>query len=378
MKNLVYLLIVFLLTACSSNPKAPDANVASGDIRYAKGFSIEENEYYTKLVILNPWNNYEPYANYFFLKDSTHKPNYNPKELNFFFSKTPDRIALHSAAQAYSLKILEVEKKVKGITDPQLFYTENYQKRLEAGELLQTSSSTQINKEQIMLLRPDLVIISGWRSIPDDYQQLINMGFPPLFMMEWMETEPLGRAEWLKVLGLFLDKLKQADSLFDQIEANYLAIKSRIGNFKNKPLIIHGEEYNGVWYVAGGQSYTAKMYADAGANYLWKEDQNAGSLGLDIEVVLNKGANADFWFTTFGSKPTEIDHLKQEKYAILKAVKHQQIYSNTKRTNAAGGNDFWETGNIRPDIILKDIAKILHPDLFVNDSLFFYKKLIWK
>jgi len=371
--SVLFLLLIFLASCSSPKKKENNSTKASG-IKYAKGFSIISNEHYKKLIILNPWDNYKPYATYYILKDSI-KPRLVDNGLNFYFYQTPKKIALHTAAQATSLKILDLNKYIKGITDPRFFYEQQFADNLEAGKLIQTSNAVQMNKERIILLKPDIIITSGWNNINTDYQLLIKMGFPALFMIEWMESEPLGRAEWIKVIGLIFDKEKEADSLFNLIESNYLTIKDQQHQNKTKPKVLHGEEYNGVWYVAGGKSYIAQIYKDAGADYLWKESDKAGSLTLDIEVVLEKGVNADFWFTTFGQNSEDINHIKQEKYSLLTSVKKETIYSNTNRVRATGGNDFWETGNLRPDLILKDVVQIINQKDFQSDSLFFYKKL---
>lgn len=375
--NLLTFLGLLLLTSCNQQQNKENGELKPSGVKYAKGFTIESNEHYKKLVVLNPWNDFEPYATYYVLKDSL-KPELNPNELTFYFSKTPEKVALHTAAQAASLKALELDKYVKGITDPRFFYDHQYVDKLDSEEIIQTSNQVSINKERILMLEPDIVITSGWNTINSDYQLLIKMDIPPLFMIEWMETNPLGRAEWIKVLGLLFDKEKECDSIFRAVESNYLTLKNKKKSNRSKPKVLHGEEYNGVWYVAGGQSFIANIYKDAGADYLWKEDDQTGSLAIDLEVVLEKGVDSDFWFTTFGQNETDIDHIKQEKYKLLKSVKNENIYSNIKRKREMGGNDFWETGNYRPDLILKDIVQILYPEQFTNDTLYFYKKLILK
>lgn len=375
-----YFSLLFLsafLTSCSFQQKEAGSGIKSSGTKYAKGFTLERKTHYKKLVILNPWDNYKPYATYFIFKDSL-KPELEESELSFYFYETPKSIALHTAAQAATLSILDLDKYIKGITDPRFFYEQKYADKLDSGLLIQTSNQVQLNQERILLLHPEIVITSGWNTINSDYQMLIKTGIPPLFMIEWMETNPLGRAEWIKVLGFLFDKEKEADSIFQMVEKNYLAIKNQTKRQKVRPQILHGEEYNGVWYVAGGQSYIAQIYKDAGADYLWKDNDKTGSLPIDFEMVLKRGASADFWFTTFSQNTIDIEHIKQEKYSILKSVKEQKIYSNSKRIRKMGGNDFWETGSFRPDIILQDIVQIIHPENKKKDSLFFYKRLSLK
>jgi len=376
LKNYLFvsLLSIFVSSCSFQQEEKENRQEINTGVKYAKGFRLESNEHYKKLIVLNPWDNFQPYATYYILKDSI-KPEVENNELTFFFYQTPKTIALHTAAQMASLKAMDLDKYIKGITDPRFFYEEYSTEKLNSGELIQTSNAVQINKERILLLQPDIVITNGWNNINTDHQMLIKMGYPPLFMIEWMETEPLGRAEWIKAIGLLFDKEKEADSLFKMIEANYLTIKKQYDGKNIRPTVLHGEEYNGVWYVAGGQSYIAQIYEDAGADYLWKENDKSGSLALDIEVVLEKGVQADFWFTTFGQNSGDIDHINQAKYSLLKAVKNNSIYSNTKRVRFMGGNDFWGKGNLRPDLILKDIVNIIHQEEASNNSLFFYKRL---
>lgn len=374
-KHLIALQFIIIFSSCTFRQEGGTTVESQSNIKYAKGFSIENHEHYKKLTILNPWNNFKPYATYTILKDSTIPPNSISEGLNFYFNKTPQTIALHTAAQATALKVLQLENQVIGITDPRFFYDSSYLFRLNSGEIIQTSNQVQINKERLIVLKPDILITSGWNAINSDYQQLIKLKIPPLFMIEWMETNPLGRAEWIKVIGLLFDKEREADSLFNLVETNYLHIRNENKNRKDKPKILHGEEYSGVWYVAGGQSYIANIYRDAGAEYLWESNQKTGSLTVDVEVVLEKGANANFWITTFSQNKNDIEHIKQSKYQLIKAVKENAVYSNTNRTRVLGGNDFWETGNLRPDLILKDIVGIIHEEKMSFDSLYFYKRL---
>ena len=366
-------LVAILLSSCNSQQEGSTV-VEVQQLKYAKGFTIETNAHYKKLSILNPWNAYKTYANYYLILDST-LPMPKSNELDFYFQNPPKSIALHTAAQAASLKALRLDDKVNGITDPRFFYEEKYSLLLDSGTLIQSSNQVQLNKERLLLLNPDIVITSGWSSITSDYQMLIKMGIPALFMIEWMEKEPLGRAEWIKALGFLFNKEKEADSIFKLVEANYNFIKSTTQNNTIKPKVLHGEEYNGVWYVAGGQSFIAQIYADAGADYLWAENKSSGSIPLDIELVIEKGAVADYWFSTFGQNAEDIKHINQEKYSVLKSVKESKIFSNINRKRAFGGNDFWETGNYRPDLILKDIVYILQNPSLNEDSLYFYKRL---
>jgi iron complex transport system substrate-binding protein len=374
MKNkLLFYFVLILLNSCSFGQEKEKQKDAHG-VKYAKGFTLEKTKHYQKLSILNPWDNYSVYANYYAMNDSSETPK-DEQNLSFYFFHSPLTVALHTAPQAAWLKALKADQYIKGIGDPRFFYERKFSELIDSGRLIQSANKIGLNKERILLLQPDLIITSGWNTINADYKMMVKMGIPVLFMMEWMENNPLGRAEWIKALGVIFDKEKEADSIFNRVEHNYLKLKQQESNWKIRPKILHGEEYNGAWYVAGGKSYIAQIYSDAGADYLWKENQKSGSLVVDREVVLNKGAQADYWFTTFGQNKHDIEQIKESKYNLLKAVIKDQVYSNTKRKNQVGGNDFWESGSLRPDLILEDIIKIIHPESSSSDSLIYYKKL---
>jgi iron complex transport system substrate-binding protein len=138
--------------------------------------------------------------------------------------------------------------------------------------------------------------------------------------MDWMEATPLGRAEWIKVVGLFMDKEMLADSIFNKIKNNYLSIKQKTFDLESKPKVIIGSNYKGIWYMPGGRSFKAQLLYDAGAKYYWSKDSSAGSLALCFENVVQVQSDVDIWlevpFKTY-DEITAVDI----RYGVFKAYK---------------------------------------------------------
>ena len=132
--------------------------------------------------------------------------------------------------------------------------------------------------------------------------------------------------------------------------------------------------WNGNWYVAGGKSFQAKLFEDAGADYLWKDNREESSIVISKETVFNDAFNAQFWLNqnNYHSIKSIIDY--DLKLKNLRSIKEGNIYNNSKRLNENGGNDYWETATVEPHVVLKDLIKIFHPELIQHD-LVYYKKL---
>ena len=128
--------------------------------------------------------------------------------------------------------------------------------------------------------------------------------------------------------------------------------------------------------MPAGDSYVAKYLNDAGANYLWSDDNTSGSLPLSFEVVLERAANADYWLNFSQSWQSLQDLLNEDqRYTAFQAVKTGNLYNNDAQLNEYQGNDYWESGISNPDIVLSDLIKIFHPQILPKHQLVYYRKL---
>lgn len=172
----------------------------------------------------------------------------------------------------------------------------------------------------------------------------------------------------------FFDKSTVADSIFNKIEAKYIEISNLAENSIQKPTIVTGNDFRGTWYVPGGGSYAAELYRKAGGNYYFQNDTTSGSIPLSIEAALKDFVDADVWLWCSFKSLQELKNTN-ERYTLFKSFKMGNVYNNLKRSTPSGGNDYWESAVARPDIILQDVIKVLHPELLPDYELFYLEKL---
>jgi iron complex transport system substrate-binding protein len=372
---------VFILLAGCAPPSEKATAPAEGlkkdsTIKYAKRFAIRNGNGYSAVYLFGNKQNYDTTATYFIYSDSV-VPRGIPK--NAVSIKIPcKKIAALSSIYATMLCELGVIENIAAIDN--IDYVNNRQiiKKHESGFLKELARTPQIDLEKTITLNPDVVFTFGmgeWEKDVD--KKLEQTGIPVIISLDHKEESPLARAEWIKFFGIFVDKRKEADSIFNGVEKNYYALKAVASNVSNRPTVFNEIKYSDSWYVPGGKSYVAQLLRDAGADYLWKGDQNFGSLPLSFEQVFARAKDADFWINLSTLKTKKELLSFESRYAEFKAYKTGNLFNNTKVTNKFGYSNYWETGMIYPDRILSDLISVFHPELKpqVGNELYYYERL---
>ncbi|MBO7124909.1 MAG: ABC transporter substrate-binding protein [Bacteroidales bacterium] len=281
-------------------------------------------------------------------------------------------IAVISTTDIAMLAELGATDQITGICDPFRTTNPKVQERLKQGLVQNVGTSMETNIEALVALNPDLVITSAYNSL--DLKKYQHVSCPIVFTTSWQENTPLARIEWIKFVGMLIGKTHEADSVFAEIEKKYLALKSRADSIDTKPLVLAGAASNDIWYMPGGKSYVAQFIADAGGKFIWEDDENTGSVVLNFEQVLHASQNADCWIGCDEKSYAELDAMNKN-YKLLDVYKKKAIYNRSKRSFPNGGNDYWEYGYVRPDIVLADYMKIIHPELLPDYETVFLEKL---
>ena len=225
-------------------------------------------------------------------------------------------------------------------------------------------------------MQPDLVLGYSVSTADKSLEIIKKSGIPVIYNGDWLEETPLGRAEWIRFFGVLYDKQKMADSIFKTIETAYLEVKQLALKTSEKPTILSGAVMSkDIWNLPGGESFVAQFLADANLDYLWKNSKGKGSLSLSFESVFERAKEADFWIAPghFSSKTEMLEHNKL--YAEFKAFKKDNIYTSTLKKGKTGGVIYYELAPTRPDLVLKDLIKIAHPELLPNYELTFFEKM---
>ena len=273
-------------------------------------------------------------------------------------------------------KLGEVHSLV-GIDNIKYVNSEAVNQRFAAGELTEVGRDRAIDLERVLVLQPDLVMTDS-QSQDNALVALQEAGVPVVINAAYAESSLLGRVEWIKFVGAFFQKEELASAQFDSVVVRYEALRALTQNLPvdKRPTVFVGSLWRGIWFMSGGKTYAAQLLRDAGANYLWGDDDSQQSLALDFETVYEKAHDADCWITMRNEWFSRDDVVAEdERYRRFAAFEDGNVFNANARLNAHGGNDYWETGLIEPDVVLADIIKILYPDLLLDYQLKYYRKL---
>ena len=372
--------ILLLLFTCKSDPKNQLQENLEGtalNLKYAKGFSITDYETYKILEIKQPWPESQKSYRYALLNKNYDSNFWNTEQLRFdnTFQLPIRRIVVTSTTHIPALEILEVEKTLVGFPGTDFISSEIIREQIAKGNVKELGKNEGLNTEIVLELNPDLVVGFGIDGGNRSLNILQKSGIPVIFNGDWVESSPLAKAEWIKFFGLLFDKEKQADSIFNQIEKDYLEAKQLAQNVKIKPSILSGAMHNDVWYLPNGTSTEAQLFKDANVNYLWSHTEGSGSLKLNFESVFVEAKNADIWLNPSNYSSFKTLKNGNRNHIMFEAFKKKHIYSVTNTTGVTGGVLYYELGMTRPDLVLKDIIKICHPELLQNYEPFFFKRL---
>ena len=262
-----------------------------------------------------------------------------------------------------------------GLADFKHVNTPSVIRRIEAGRIKAVGHFNDLRIETLLDLTPDLILTSASGTVYDSGPKLREAGLPIAAVVDHLETHPLGRLEWIKFLGLLLGTHDHAYRYFDETAALYSELVGKTSTLEARPRVLTGAPFQGQWWVVRGDSFMARYIGDAGGDYLWSSMAGTGSLPMDIEVVYERALDADVWLNT-GVWRRVGDALSADpRFGILPALKIGQLYNNDNRLNQWGGNDFWESGMLHPEIVLADLIAIFHPDLLPTHELVYYRRL---
>ncbi len=343
----------------------------SEDILYAEGFMIDYYKEYTRVTLNNPWlDNQEPYAVYYLLKNDTAE---TPAEGVRIFTPLTS-IAVNTFSYFEFLSLIGNLENVTGVTDGFRIYNREILENIKDGKIVDLGDPFNPNIENTIALNPQAVINSAYAQM-DNYSVRLNQaGFPVIYSLEWMENSPLARAEWIKMIAAFFDKKTLADSVFNDIEQRYLAVKEIANEVNQRRTVMTGDIFQGTWYVPGGKSFNAALYRDAGLDYRYENNNLSGSIGLDIESVLTQFGDTDIWFGCEAGSYSDLS-AKDSKYMLMQPVAKKQVFNNHNRTTKTGGNDYFESAIAHPDLVLSDLVKAAYPYMLPDYSFTYIKPL---
>lgn len=367
MRIIITLFLAVFSIGCSQKTKTDvvieSVLIGSMDIDYAKGFSVNYYDTYKELLVFSSDR-----------KDTLHRY-YLSDSLREGFVKTPvNRLASLSSVYAAYIQDLGLESVLMAVDEKDYINASSIREEFNSREIAEIGSLEKMNHEELLLAQIDLIYSFGWQGKSAGFEtKYPNTNFA--YAYEYLEEQPLGRAEWIKFFACFFNKEAQADSIFQEIKTSYESLKNLASKATNKPKILINMPFKEQWHMPGGLSYSAHFIADAGGFYPWDSLKKMNSTPLDWELVYNKAYDCEYWINTgVFSSYNEVNDVLPDMN-LFAAFKNKQVYNNNARTNDFGGNDYWESGLLHVDELLADLIAIFHPELLPNRTLKYYKLL---
>jgi len=375
MKNIFGLIVtIFFCSGCAVSTQEQDSEFKyeSIELKYATGFTMAKTQDFYLIKVLTPYKGAAQPLTYVFYNRHEDKPNI---EADGYIPIPVKSIVCTSTTHIPLLDYLKETNSLSGFPTLDYISSAAMRKRIDDDEVEELGIDEALNIEYLINLSPEVVM--GY-SLSGDFGQFNSIeeaGIPVVLNAEYIEQHPLGRAEWIKLAGIIFDKEEMADSVFSFIEAQYLDARNLVASSSTKPTVMSGIVYGDSWFVPGGKNYAAKILQDAGFTYLWEQDTSNAFLPLSFEMVFDKANKADFWIGVGSFKNLNELTITDSRYEAFAPFQSHNIYSYDKRIGAKGGSEFLELGYLRPDLILRDLVRIGHPNLLPEHELFFHFQL---
>ena len=380
MKKILLFLLIVNFISCKTEPKKSLNEDLQGtilDIKYAKGFTVMDYGTYKILKIKSPWPQAEKEYTIALLKKGYDETFWSTEKERFddVIELPIQKIVVTSTTHIPALELLRVEKTLVGFPGTDYISSEKTRTLIDNNAVRELGKNEGINTEVLLELKPDVVIGFGIDGNNKTFETIQKSGIPVIYNGDWVETSPLAKAEWIKFFGVLYNKEKEADSIFNKIEKDYLEAKKLAANVENRPTVLSGAMEKDVWYLPNGSSPEAQLLKDANVNYLWSDTTTSGSLALSFEAVFEKAKDADLWISPSYYNSLEALSKANEHYSHFEAFKNKNVYSFVNSKGATGGVTYFELGTARPDLVLKDLVKICHPELLQDYETTFFKPL---
>ena len=360
--------VVLLLSCAGVKERYPAVDGELVPMQHSSLLSIVECDGYTVVDIANPWGT-ETMQRYILVPSVAELPSDLPAGV---LLRTPlENVILFSGVHAVLLNELGVANGIKGVCDAQYMYCDAVAAGLAAGAVANCGSSLNVDAEAVVQVSPDAVFVLPYEN--GGFGKLDNLGFPLLLCADYMESSPLGCAEWMRFYGRLFGLAAKSDSLFSVVCDEYESLSRATKSAGYRPKLMCELKSSSAWYVPCGESTMGQMYVDAGADYLFSWCEGCGSVPLSYEVVLDKAADADVWLLKYNA---DVDRTRESLFADFAGYSHFRPFRqhNIYACNTRYRHLFEETA-FHPERLLKELVAILHPELLTGYTLQYYEKM---
>ena len=370
----IYILAItyLILTLCScshSHEAADEYDLTLYSPEYASGFDITgaEGKESTIITVKNPWQGADSVTTRLFIARNGEKA---PAGFDgCVIEGEARRIIAMSSSHIAMLDALSATDRIVGVSG--MKFVSNADIRARRDSIGDVGYDGNINYETILALAPDLVLIYGVNGESPMTTKLNELGIAYMYVADYLEESPLGKAEWLVTLAEIIGKRSLGEEVFSHIPHNYNELKQRLaGASTTVPTVMINTPYNDIWYMPSTESYAIRLIEDAGGKYIYNKVSGNASAGIDLEEAYRLASEADIWLYPGTARSLDDVRAMVPKFADTPPFVNGKIFNNNLRSTPGGGNDYYESGIVHPDLMLRDLIKIFHPELVSEDYVY--------
>lgn len=368
-------LLIVLLAACNGKKTASISDFSNQlyTPEYASGFSIKGADGYESSIITvtNPWQGADSITTQLFIaRGGESAPEGFTGQV---LEGDASRIIAMSSTHIAMLNAIGEAGRVVGVSG--IDYISNPVISANRDSIGDVGYEGNINYELLISLDPDLVLLYGVNGASSMEGKLNELGIPFMYVGDYLEESPLGKAEWMVALSEVVGKRTEGEQVFVGIPVRYNDLKKRVADTAlDAPSVMLNTPYGDSWFMPSTESYVARLVKDAGGDYIYKKNTGNASLPVDLEEAYKLTSEADMWLNV--GMANTLDELRTScpKFSDTRCFRNGSVWNNNLKTNAAGGNEYYESAVVNPDILLRDLVKIFHPEL-VEEDFVYYKQL---
>lgn len=368
-------LLIVLLTACNGKKTASISDFSNQlyTPEYVSGFSIKGADGYESSIITvtNPWQGADSITTQLFIaRGGESAPEGFTGQV---LEGDASRIIAMSSTHIAMLNAIGEAGRVVGVSG--IDYISNPVISANRDSIGDVGYEGNINYELLISLDPDLVLLYGVNGASSMEGKLNELGIPFMYVGDYLEESPLGKAEWMVALSEVVGKRTEGEQVFVGIPVRYNDLKKRVADTAlDAPSVMLNTPYGDSWFMPSTESYVARLVKDAGGDYIYKKNTGNASLPVDLEEAYKLTSEADMWLNV--GMANTLDELRTScpKFSDTRCFRNGSVWNNNLKTNAAGGNEYYESAVVNPDILLRDLVKIFHPEL-VEEDFVYYKQL---
>ena len=378
--RIVAVLCALVFVACAGEPARSLEEFATVvyEPSYATGFDISgaEGAASTLITVRNPWQGAEGVEKRLFIsREGEGVPEGFEGQV---IEGSAERVVCMSSTYVAMIDAIGCTERVVGVSGIDFIYNSRVREAASEGRVHDVGHDSNINFELLLTLRPDVVLIygvAGENGVAN--AKLDELNIPYLYLGDYVEESPLAKAEWTVVVSEILGVRERGEELFAGIENRYLELRKRVEeSASERPTVMFNTPYRDTWYMPSSRSYAVRIVEDAGGRYVYDGNHGTASQPIDLELAYVLTREADYWINVGQYATLEDLRRDNPRFVGAKAVREGRVYSSDRRATAKGGSDFWESAVVNPDVVLRDLVAILHPELnLVSEELTYYKRI---